>query len=608
MRSASSPAVSSRVWLGHALALVVLTYLAHFLLSGSFGLYEDDYWSIAPWLGQPWSALGKLVVTCFETWPQGRPLNHCLPPLLAALGYRLDGLPGIYLLGFIGLSINVLLVYRVAWLLFGSASAFLAGFFYVLYPADTTREFLTHCGHIQPAMTFFLLGALLLLREKPVRYLAYPVAFLSLLSYETAYLLFIFFPLLQARPTRRYLWRLLGHGILCALTLLFVAVVRLQSGEVRMVSVTSNAADSLHIMLISPFLGFATSAAQFVRVLPIAVHHLDLFGLGIALAVAALAGVCFKLAAPVTQAGFPTQPSPTAPAQSSHSGFFRAFLTECGPAPLGYMAVLLLLWLASYLASFLHFPPTIQVGRLTSVHAAAAFPASLLLTQLCLWAFAAARHRPKLRLLGQILIASYCGLLGAYTFQIQQGYAAAWAAEKSFWSQVFALCPELQAGVTVIVQGQRSSTSPYIDAFNIEAQWISSIIFNHRNSFDDAGHRPPPPPPLRKNKSPAKPLQPLFPLAVVIPVVNHQTFPYELRRVNADLYFNVTFAGRKLGWSKIDENNLICLRLEDGHLTRVDQLSVPALPSPLRTKITLPPNPDAPQLAQTQPLFKLLTD
>ena len=121
MRSASSPAVSSRVWLGHALALVVLTYLAHFLLSGSFGLYEDDYWSIAPWLGQPWSALGKLVVTCFETWPQGRPLNHCLPPLLAALGYRLDGLPGIYLLGFIGLSINVLLVYRVAWLLFGSA-------------------------------------------------------------------------------------------------------------------------------------------------------------------------------------------------------------------------------------------------------------------------------------------------------------------------------------------------------------------------------------------------------------------------------------------------------------------------------------------------------
>ncbi len=111
------------------LALLAITYGCHFLRSASFGLYEDDYRSIGPWMGAPMGELWKWGIHCILSWPQGRPLNHLLPALLASSGYALGGLHMVYLLAFLLLAINVLLVFRVVTLLHGDTAGFLAALF-----------------------------------------------------------------------------------------------------------------------------------------------------------------------------------------------------------------------------------------------------------------------------------------------------------------------------------------------------------------------------------------------------------------------------------------------------------------------------------------------
>jgi len=77
-------------------AVAITAFVAHFWRITSLGLYEDDYFAIAPNLGMPISGLWRLLIFFFQIWPQGRPLNHFLPAALASVGSSFGGLEGVY--------------------------------------------------------------------------------------------------------------------------------------------------------------------------------------------------------------------------------------------------------------------------------------------------------------------------------------------------------------------------------------------------------------------------------------------------------------------------------------------------------------------------------
>jgi hypothetical protein len=577
----------------HVAALVALVFLAHFYLCGSFGLYEDDYQMIAPSLGEPLGRAMRNALSDFNLrqWPTGRPLNHALPALLSAFGYKLGGLRGVYLLASMVGAVNAVLVYSVARRLFGATAGLVAGVFFVLNPADTTHQFLTHCGHIQTSVTFFLIGAGLLMSEhRRLHVLAYLVAFLSLLSYEAVYLLFILYPLALARPTRGFALRLGKHSAACAVSMFAIAAVRYLQGESRVEGVVGSPAHTAYIILAAPWYGFTTSASAFGKFLPHAIADLNP-------AAAAMGGA---IALMLALALWPARPWPAGDADGEPAAR-HFFLTPSGPTFLGFALVFIGMWLFSYCFTFTHFPPTAQSGRMTSTHTASIFPAAMVAGLLGREILAWSARRRGWTTVGLVALVVYCGMLGAYAFEIQQGYAAAWAAEKNFWQQFFALCPESQRGVTVVVDGDFPEPSRYIESFNEEVVRIPNIIFN-----DQSGTTPRlPAAPARKWKAPARP-PPQPPFEFVI-TGDPDYFIFTLQRHNSALVYRMRYAAQDSPWYTIDESNLICLEYWNGRLERVPQLSVPGLAEPLRTQVSLAPNPAAQQKAEQHALYRILT-
>src|SRR5258708_35520843 len=180
----------------------------------------------------------------------------------ARIGYGLGGVQGLYFLGFLVQSLNAFLLYHLLKKWLDRWSAILGGCLLILLPADTTHIFLEHSAQLHTSLTYLLVG--LLIKRTRLWPLSYPVAALSLLSYETAFLPFIVFPLfLVDRKKRIFQW--LTHLIICARVLLTVFSIRLSLSDSRAGSVVSHPADTLCRMASSPSVRPETSLKTFLR-------------------------------------------------------------------------------------------------------------------------------------------------------------------------------------------------------------------------------------------------------------------------------------------------------------------------------------------------------
>jgi len=189
----------SQVW--PYLFLAGLTWVAHFLLSSSFGLYEDDYTLIPAAIEATPEGLARSAATyVLELRGHGRTIHGVAIMFLSRLGWSLGGLPSIYIVGFIMVAANGLLFYGFLRRLVGPLPAFIGGLAFTLYPADTTHAYLTHSLGLQPAITFFLLGVHAYLSGK--RWAPFVAGILILATYETVYPLLLAVPLLE-QPWRR---------------------------------------------------------------------------------------------------------------------------------------------------------------------------------------------------------------------------------------------------------------------------------------------------------------------------------------------------------------------------------------------------------------------
>lgn len=143
--------------------LIALTGIAHFLHLPGFGLYEDDDHYIAEYLDADLAMIGELALRAVIEWPQGRPLQSIVPPLVATLLYPHGGLPALYLVAFAVTAFSVLLFHRLALRVTAAPPvALIAAVMFCLYPADTTHPFLMHALVLRLALRPRLLYDLLI--------------------------------------------------------------------------------------------------------------------------------------------------------------------------------------------------------------------------------------------------------------------------------------------------------------------------------------------------------------------------------------------------------------------------------------------------------------
>jgi hypothetical protein len=505
-----------------------LVWIAQFHHFREFGLYEDDYFFISEAMGKDPSYLLSRFETAFTRLPQGRPFGFFLPDLLSFIGDKVGGLPAIYLLGFLVVTLNTFLCYRLLRVRVPVGAAAMGAAVFCLFPADTTKTLLTHDFQLQPSLTFALLSALAYAAGR--RWLAYIVAAGALLSYESGFLSLFALPLLVCHWDRRMQRELARHAAVLAAVVIGAVTLRYALGEGRATTSVGSVGDIVPPLIGSLVLGPARSLAGMFYGPARAVPTWDIEALMAALLVAV--GFAVLLAA------------------TYRDGREGARREGVEVAVAG--AVMLVL---GYGLAFTHFPPNALVGRGTSVHLGATLGMSTLAAGLA-WLILSMTPR-----LGIAMLAGYVALASAYYATIGRDFIHSWQLQREFWQQVAACCSDLRDD-TVLIYELSSSEEP---TFIFANSWADALVLRETFVFPGTWSNPPR----------------LFSLT--------SDWGGRVQRDGQGLRWLVPAASWDEHWEALPQGNLILLRRgPDGALARVTG-TVDVAGLPLRLKPPEPP-------------------
>jgi hypothetical protein len=437
-----------------ALALIAaLAWVAQFHHFRDFGLYEDDYWFISEAMGKNWDYLAGRFVTAFTKLPQGRPFGFFLPDLFSFLGDKLGGLAGIYLLGFVIVTLNTFLCYRLLRTRVPLAPAAFGATVFCLFPADTTKILLTHDFQLQPSLTFALLSGLAYASGR--RPLAYVLSAGALLSYENGFLALLALPLLFARRWDGCLVReWIKHIAILAAIVVAIVALRFAVGESRATSSAGSLTSILPTLLGSLVLGPARSLAGMfygpLRAIP--TWNLETI-VAVVIGLAGMAAVLWR--------------APRCPVPLRES----AKVAAAG----GVMLVV------AYALAFTHYPPNALVGRGTSVHLGATLGMSVLASGVA-WALLSIKPQ-----VAAAVLAGYVALMVGYYVTIERDFIRSWQLQRTFWQQVAACCSDLQDG-TILLYTLSSSEEP---TFIFTNSWSDPLILGETYAFPSGWSNPP---------------------------------------------------------------------------------------------------------------------
>ena len=510
------------------LACVVLISL--YIRVPDYGFYEDDYWAIVPYFKTPFSQLWANMIAEFHIWSQGRPLNHSIPMWFSRLGYGLGGIPGIYFLGFLVQFLNTFLVYLLLKKWVDPWSAILGGCLLVLLPADTTHIFLEHSAQLHTSLSYLLIG--LLINRTRFWLVSYPIAALSLLSYETAFLPFIVFPLFFVDRKRRIL-RWIMHLVLCGGILLSVLGIRLLLSDTRTNGAVSQPGDTLWRMISSLWIGPLTSLQTVAKAISEGPHSQTPF----AFLFAALV-VILLLSVPWLIRGTGNAASTPVISRSQCLTLLFAGLSS---------------WIFAYVLTIVNYPPTQLSGRFTSTHLAAVFGLSCAIVAIT--AYFRSFQGLWLRAAATGIMTVLVAIFALYSFRIQAGFAAAWETERRFWRNVVQLCPDLTPNTRVILVG----TEPRQNEFITSNSWADPLVLRQLFTWS-------PGPVFCYYSGTAKAV--------------------DVRFENGQITWNPFFWGDQR--EVLNADDLILLRDDGNVITRIDELRIPEVTSPLHSKQLVP--------------------
>jgi hypothetical protein len=432
-----------------ALALLaVAAYAAIFLYSSLFGFYEDDYLLTINFFGLSWNTFTEYLKWCFFSAPQGRPIGWTFNALLAYLFQDKDSLELSYLGGWIVLTTNAFLVYKlVRKLLAHPRAAIVSGLFLLLLPFDLSKAILMHRAFVYLSMTFLLIGLNMWFSTvKVVKWLSYPVCFLCLLTWEGFFLPFLFAPLLQFNRNRKWIINA-GIHVLCWVVLLSLSLVaRYLAGEDRVGAMASGGSSMLVKMIQAALIGPATALSATALRPYEAAFHADWNSFAIGMFVFGLV-LSYLWKVNLNEAHGLGRPRV----------WFLFFV-------LGAIGATVFPYILMYRPAY--FPPNTTVGRLSVVHAPSEVGYCLLVGSVYYFLEARlGRAKPTL----WVLFSLFFGLLTAFSVHIQKTeYVEGWLDEREIWRQIGDLAPDAREGTHVIVD---LKGVPYAQMFG--SYWLS---------------------------------------------------------------------------------------------------------------------------------------
>jgi len=450
--------------------LSVLFWVAHYWFSRHFGLYEDDITIIPGAFKMSFGELMRFVysyITQFQG--QGRPLHHSFIYLFSWVGWRIAGLWGPFLIGYLITSINIGLFYWLLRRVTNRPFALIGGLAYLLFSADTTQAFLTLSLGLQPSITLILLSFHGYLSNR--RLLAYILAFISPFYYETPFLVFLAAPLLKKGWNRSLLKEFLFHGLILAVMLGSVFFLRLRMGEGRVEGLTLHQmlSTSVRQMILGPLTALRTYLSRPLR--PVLVINLQI-AIAMGLSAIAIAWILWR-AEPIIPFRLRELWEGLKP---------RRIL----PLPdevrmLGRLVVAGLVMLVMAYPLTFTIDATSTGGRNTRVHAAAVMGAALLIACAGMFLLMLLKAWGR-RHVGTVALAVFFALLVGFGFVLQNDYVNAWQYQKQFWTELIPLIPDAGENTVVFIQpdGLR-------DVYQIQANtWNLPRILNQIYAFPDS--------------------------------------------------------------------------------------------------------------------------
>jgi len=543
--------------------LVALTWVAHFLQFRQFGLYEDDYHYIGMYLDADFAAVRKIVASSLIDWPQGRPLQSIVPPLLTTIAFPIGGLPLLYVMGFGITAASAVLFYRLTLRVTGSPlTAVMGSVTFVLFPADTTHPFLMHAFVLRLAIVCALGASLLYLNQR--RSWAYLLAFTGLLLYETPLLIFLSTPLLTVRwHARRDRRELLRHVFLCGTLMAFTVVMRVVNQEARILDAQASLIDILWTLPAQLLTGALTAIRQMtygaVTRIGADLRTQLLVIMAIPLFYAWLRWASQRRSSPAPECYSPLPPL-NAPDQTDRRLVGRLLLAS------GAMLLI------AYILSFTHAAWIIR-GRLTSVHMAAAVGGSLLFALVTYSVLVALKH-PILRQIATGILAVHFAVLLGYRHSIQLDFARSWILQRWYWTNIVeAIGGHMTESTVVLIDGADMPRSRYIRTYS----WFDPLVFEFLFHIPSGWRRPP----------------------AALPLFNGTTHLESREGVSS------AFFAERPRWYPLLEGNVILVQQSDGRLLRSKAPS--ATLQGLQVSLRAPVNDPGTEL-ETRPLYNLLID
>jgi hypothetical protein len=460
--------------------LAITIWIAHFWHSASFGLYADDYIFISqPMISGP--RLWSFIQTNVLSFAFGRPIGYILFGIPSFLGAKLGGLKGIYWIAYVFATINSLLFYALLKRLSSHQVFALTGALaFALFPADTTRAWL-NCLPNQPSLTFLLIAFHFYLSGR--RKWSYLIILGSLLSYETAFPVFLAAPLLKKKWDSKLMQELIGHALVLGIMIVCIVIIRKVLGETRITDL--NLLTMIRRSIYHVIEGPPTSMAMFLyRPLTTSASLNGEVVLLMSLCFAGLTWVLSRLNLNTAANAPRLMPSVEG----------KGFRLE-NPSFFWDLAKLALLGLVMLVLAYpltLTVPATVIADRGTRVHLAAVVGASILCACACLAIhFIAGRYRKEN--LAAVGLAVFFALLVGFGLTVQQDYKISWQYQRQFWTDLVHLCPDITNDTVILVEPTGLQNPKYMVAHNWAMSFVLQQIFQFRPNyqfFDDLKLKP----------------------------------------------------------------------------------------------------------------------
>jgi hypothetical protein len=417
--------------------LATVFWVARYWHSGYFGLYEDDLTIIPDAFQRSFTSLMGFVYSYIvNLYGHARPLSDSFIYIFSWLGWRIAGLWGPYLIGFVIMTVNIGLFYWLIRRVSDRALALLSGLAFVLYAADTTQAFLTHSLGLQPSALLVLLAIHAYLSNW--RVFAYLLAFIVLFSYESPFTLFFAAPLFRPVWNKKLIKELLLHLLILVLMMGGIIVFRsyLGIGRLEDFSATQLLTVPILHMFQGPLVSLGTFALRPIQALQVLNSEI---ALAIVTGFILLALILWHL--------------DVGPSLRFHELWSRIRAGEPLPASIKMLRRMVI---TGVVLLMLAYPLTFTVrayaisGRSTRVHAAGTAGAAILVG--CTAYFLLMISRNRWRRAMTLLLASFFALVMGYGFVIQNDYVRAWQLQKQFWAELLPLISDADTGTAILIQ------------------------------------------------------------------------------------------------------------------------------------------------------------